>query len=421
MATRKMHASLATLCLAVAGALLPAADARAFESPTFLFSGYGTLGVVRSDNRHADYLVDAFKPDGPGYTREWSPDVDSRLGAQVSANFGSRLSAVVQVLAQQRHDDTYKPVVEWANVRYEVTPDLSVRAGRVVLPVFMVTDSRRVGFANPWVRPPVEVYSMVPVTNSDGVDASYRLALGAATATIQLTAGRSSSDFPSSSGFEAGTADARKLLAMNINVEAGPFTARASYGNARLTIEALKPFFDAFRQFGPEGIAIAERYELDDRRVTFVGLGASYDPGRWFATAEWAEFDTRSVVGKKRAWYVSGGPRLGKFTPYVTYARIDSENDISDPGLTLATLPPPLVPTAAFLNAALNMQLGSAPQQETVSIGARWDFLNNAALKVQYDHVRLAEESRGTFGNIQPGFRTGSTVRIFSVAVDFVF
>ena len=391
------------------------------EAPRFTFGGYGTLGVVHSSNGHADYLVDAFKPDGPGYTHRWSPDVDSRLGLQASAAFGSRLSAVVQVLAQQRHDDTYTPVVEWANVKYEVTPDFSVRAGRVVLPIFMVTDSRRIGYANPWVRPPVEMYSLVPVTTNDGVDASYRLRAGEATATLQLTAGRSSSDFPSSSGFEAGTAEARKLLAGNAVVEYGALTTRVSYGNARLTIEALEPFFDAFRQFGPAGIAIADRYHVNDRRVTFVGLGASYDPGRWFASGEWAEFNTRSIVGKKRSWYVTGGARLGKFTPYATYARVDSEGDITDPGLPLAGLPPQLAPLAFGLNAALNMQLGAAPQQETISVGARWDFLRNAALKLQYDHVRLDEESRGTFGNIQPGFRTGSTVRLFSIAVDFVF
>ena len=412
---------LRTRAAAIAAVLALPAAAAALEAPTFTFGGYGTLGVVHSDNDQADYLVDAFKPNGPGYTKEWSPDVDSRLGLQGTASFGSRLSAVVQVLVQQRHDDTYKPVVEWANLKYQVTPDLYVRAGRVVLPIFMVTDTRRVGYANPWVRPPVEVYSLVPVTSSDGVDAAWRLRAGDVSTTVQLTAGRSSSDFPDSSGFDAGTAEGRKLLAANALLEWGPLSARVSYGNARLTIEALNPFFDAFRQFGPPGQAIADRYHVDDRRVTFVGLGASYDPGAWFVTAEWAEFDTRSIVGKKRAWYGSGGLRLGKVTPYATYARIDSEGDISDPGLSLAGLPPHLVPAATALNAALNMQLGAAPQQETISIGARWDFLRNAALKVQHDRVRLDESSRGTFGNWQPGFRLGSTVGIFSLAVDFVF
>ena len=417
MTVNRMRTAHSLLLAALA---LPGAAA-ALDAPTFMFSGYGTLGVAHSDNGEADYLVDAFKPNGPGHTRDWSWDTDSRLGGQVTATFGAGFSAVVQVLVQQRYDDTYKPIVEWANLKYEITPDLSVRAGRVVLPIFMVTDSRRVGYANPWVRPPVEVYSMVPVTNNDGVDASWRLRAGDALATIQVTAGRSDSRFPSASGFEAGKAEARRLVAANATIESGPFTGRVTGGEARLTIRALRPFFDAFRSLGPAGQAIADRYDVDDRKVTFLGLGASVDPGAWFAMAEWTLFDTRSVVGKKNAWYVSAGPRLGKVTPYATYARVVSKGPTSDPGFPLQGLPPPLQPQVAALNAALNMSLGSAPEQSTASLGVRWDFLRNAALKAQYDHVRMDDGSRGTFGNIQPGFRPGGRARIFSLAVDFVF
>jgi hypothetical protein len=419
MAPRRIRATPRRLV--AAAVLLHALTAWSQDAPRFLFSGYGTLGVAHSNNDQADYLVDAFKPNGPGFTRDWSWDVDSRLGAQLSAIFGPRLSAVVQVLAQQRHDDSYRPVVEWANVKYQVTPDFSVRAGRVVLPIFMVTDSRRVGYANPWVRPPVEVYSLVPVTSSDGMDAAYRIDFGAVASTVQVTAGRSTSRFPNSSGFEAGTAEGRKLFAANATFESGAFTGRVTYGDARLTIAALDPFFDAFRQFGPEGIAIADRFHVRDRRVTFMGVGATYDPGQWFVMGELARFNTRSIVGDKVAWYVSGGYRIGKFTPYATFARARSRDDVSHPGLTLPFYPPEVQPVAAALNAALNMQLGVAPQQSTASLGARWDFHPSAALKVQYDRVRLDHGSRGTFGNVQPGFQPGSTVSVFSVAVDFVF
>jgi hypothetical protein len=404
----------------VAVALAPALSL-AQSWPQLTFSGYGTLGAAHSDNDQADYLVDAFKPNGPGYTRDVSWDVDSRLGLQAAARFTPSVSAVVQVLVQQRHDNSYRPVVEWANLKFDATPDLALRAGRMVLPVYMVTDSRRVGYANPWVRPPVEVYSMVPVTSIDGADAIWRTPLAGGTNTMQLTLGRSSSDFPDASGFDAGTAEARKIVAFVDNFEIGAFTLRGSYGEAKLTIEAYREAFAVFRQFGPAGEAIADRYVPDDRRVTFVGVGATYDPGPWFATGEYARFNTRSIVGHRSAWYLSGGARLGKFTPYATYARIDSESDTSDAGLPVAALPAPLQPTAAMLNAALNAQLNALPRQNTLSLGVRWDFYRNAALKVQYDQVSLADGSFGTFGNVQPGFRFGGKVRIFSAAVDFVF
>lgn len=416
---RVSRSSALSSALALLALALHPGAARAQQS--VLFSGYGTLGVVHSDNRHADYLVDAFKPDGPGFTRAWSADVDSRIGGQVTALLAPRLTAVVQVLAKQRYDDTYTPVVEWANLKYEVTPDFSVRAGRVVLPVFMVTDSRRIGYANVWVRPPVEVYSMVPVTSSDGADASYRWTAGELVSTLQVTAGRSDSRFPSAMGVESGEAKARRLIAGVASMEHGFATVRLTYGRASLTVDAYAPLFDAFRQFGPPGAAIADRYDLKDRAVTFAGIGASYDPGAWFAMGEWAKFDTRSILGSRSAWYVSAGRRFASITPYATYARTRPARSTSDPGLSLAGLPPSVLPIAAGLNAALGAQLVRVPVQRTVSLGVRWDFLRNAALKFQYDDVRPGAPSAGTFGQLQPQFQPGTRVRLFSAAVDFVF
>jgi len=387
----------------------------------FSFSGYGTLGVVRSSERNADYLVDQFKPTGPGFTHEWSPDVDSRLAGQMTLKVSQSLTGVVQVIVQQRYDDTYKPEVEWANLKYDITPDLSVRAGRTVLPVFMVTDSRKVGYANPWVRPPVEVYGLVPLTHSDGIDGSFRWPIGAFNNTFQATYGRADIKFPLPVSGGVGDAKVRDILALVDTLEHGFLTLRLNYGQAKLTIDAFDPLFNAFRQFGPAGASIADRFELKDRRAEFVGAGVGYDPGAWFAIAEWAQFDTHSVVGKRSAWYVSGGARLGALTPYATYSRVKVDSATSDPGLPLAGLPPQLAQTVAILNGALNAQLSFVPAQTTWSAGVRWDAWRSVALKAQYDHVRRDQGTNGTFGNIQPGFQPGGSANIFSVAADFVF
>jgi len=408
----------------VAAAVLAACGAAHADDdgPKLKLSGYGTIGVAHSDNRDADYLVDSFKPNGPGATREWNADTDSRLGLQASAELSPRVSAVLQVISQQRFDGSYRPTIEWANVKYTPLPDLNLRAGRIVLPVFMVTDSRRVGYANPWVRPPVEMYSMVPVTSSDGIDASYRMTLSPTTAnTLEVTAGRSDAKFPPSQGLGTGTAEVRDIVAAADTFESGFLTVRLNYGQARLTIPEYRQFSDAFRQFGPAGGAIADRYGVDGKLVKFVGAGASYDPGPWFAMAEWAQFDTHSVIGKKGAWYVSAGHRWNKFTPYATYASLKGLSNTSDPGLPLAGLPPQAAAVAAQLNAVLNGQLSVLPSQSTVSLGVRWDLLRSAALKLQYDRVALGSGSHGVFGNIQPGFQAGSTVHLISATLDFVF
>ena len=197
---------------------------------------------------------------------------------------------------------------------------------------------------------------------------------------------------------------------------------RITYQKTKLTIESVAPFFNSFRQFGPEGIAIADKYDADNKPLPSLALGASYDPGKWFLMGEWSHVNLHSFLGEKSAWYASGGYRLGEFTPYLIYAQAKADSNTSDPGLTLSGLPPFLVGPAAGLNAGLNALLrGSIPVQNTISIGERWDLMKNADLKLQFDHTRIGSGSSGTLINIQPGFQPGGKVDAFSAAFDFVF
>lgn len=404
-------------------AALHAANARADEPGPSMFSlsGFGTLGLVHSSEDKADFTSTPFKPNGAGYSRTWSGDVDSLIGVQVGANLTQQLSAVMQVISEQNYDNSYRPQVKWANVKYQITPDFSIRLGRTALPIFMVSESRKIGYANPWVRPPVEVYSLVPVTGNNGVDASYRLHLGAATDTFQVTAGRANARFPSSPAFGALSVQSRDQLAFANTLEQGFTTLRVNYGQARVTVPELRPLFAALRQFGPQGAALADKYSVERRLVSFVGIGASYDPGPWFIMGEWGHVDTRSVLGERTGAYATAGYRFGGFTPYLTYARTRVGGNISSPGLDTSALPPALAGPATGLNAALNAILGAQPVQNTLSVGGRWDVIRNTSLSLQLDHSRIGAGSPGPLTNTQPGFKPGGKLTVFSAALDFVF
>jgi hypothetical protein len=385
-------------------------------SSVFSFSGFGTVGETHSSEDKADFTASIFQPNGAGHTRSWSPEVDSLIGGQLSARITPELSAVVQVIAQQNYDGTYRPHVEWANIKYQFTPDLSARIGRVELPTFLFSDTRKVGYTYPWVRPPVEVYSLLPITASDGAGFSYRLNLGDLSNTTQSSYVQSNTQQPDNRG----SANARDSFNISNTTEYASLTFRMSYQHAVLSIASLDGFLDNFKLFGPQGVAISNRYNSDSKPVVTEVIGASYEPGHWFLISEWAHARLNSFLGEERAWYASGGYRTGQFTPYVTYAR-ESAVSNSDPGLTLTGLPPGAAGFAAGLNAGLNAILRSIPDQRTISLGARWDFAKNIDLKVQFDHTRLGPNSDGTLINIQPGFQPGGTVNLFSATLDFVF
>jgi hypothetical protein len=387
------------------------------SAPMFSFSGYGTFGVVHSGENKADFTSTTFKPNGAGYSHRWSADVDSLIAGQVIANLTPQLTAVLQVISEQNYDNTYQPHVEWANIKYQFTPDISMRVGRIVLPVFLVSDSRKVGYSNPWVRTPGEVNGVLPVSNSDGIDASYRVRIGDFTNTVGVMYGQSAVNLPSGGG----TAKAKDAGNITYTGEYGAATAHISYLKTNATVDAYKPLFDGFRQFGSEGIALADKYDISKAHLSFISLGGMYDPGGWFVMSEWCTNDSKVDTFKRSAWYASSGYRIDKFTPFLTYARVKANFNTSDPGLTVSALPAYLAGPATTLNAGLRAVLESVPVQNTVSIGGRWDFMKNADIKLQFDHTRIGAGSRGSLINTQPGFQRGGNVNVFSATFDFVF
>jgi hypothetical protein len=385
------------------------------DVPLFALSGFGTVGVVHSSESHADFATSLLRPNGAGFSHEWSDDVDSKVGGQIIASFAKDFTAVVQVISEQRFDNTYTPYLEWANIKYQVTPDLSVRLGRTVSPNFLVTEQRKVGYANPWLRPPLEIYNLVPISGNDGVDATYKLHIGAVTQSLLATYGRTSATQPDGS-----TDKATRSWVIADTVEYGAMTAHLTYQQADITVSDLHSLLSAFRQFGIQGNAIAEKYDEYNRQGRIISAGAIYDPEKWFVMAEWGIVELHSVLGVRSGWYATGGYRVARFTPYLTYGRLKGDSSTSDPGLNVSELPVFLAGSAEGLNAALNGILGSVPVQRTIALGVRWDLHQNLDLKLQYDHTVHAPGSPGTLINLQPDFTPGGTVNLVSVAFDFV-
>lgn len=391
------------------------------EQAIFSFKGYGTVGLAHSSEKDADFIAHDLQRRGAGRHGNWSAEVDSRLGAQVDAKFNSAFSAVVQVTTEQRYDGKYDPEIEWANLKYQVTPDVSVRAGRIVMPTFLFSDSRKVGYATPWVRPPVEVYSLVPLSRLDGVDGSWRQNIGELNNTLQLGYGKSSARMPDD---EPGKVDAKNGWLVSDTMEYGHSTLRFSYIQARGTITSYKQLFDGYRDLaallGPfipavasQAASVIDKYEPDDKRFSIFSIGASYNPGKWFVMGEYGVIDTNSIYGKRSGWYVTSGHRAGAFTPYISYAESHRNSNSSDPGVAHAF--------AADANRELNKQLSAAPVQKTISLGVRWDCATNIALKMQYDRTNIGSGSPGSLDHQSDDYVNGGKFNVFSVTADFLF
>ncbi len=363
----KLKLEAAVLMLAI---LTAAQGAHAAEPLSmFTLSGFGTLGVAHSSLDTADFTGAAFQPAGAGYSRRWNFAGETKLGLQLTGKFTDKLTALVQVVSHYNYDNTYKPTVEWANVNYALTPDIDIRVGRIELPTFLASDYREVGYANPWVRVPGELYNLEPITNSDGVDASYRLHVAHAVDTLHLIYGRTS--FHVVPG--GAKVQATSIAGVVDTLEYRSLTLHLGYLHAYTS----SPF-------------------LQRSAAAAYSMGVGYDASRWFVQGELARVTADQLTPGYLAGYVTGGVRFGKFTPYATYAlehALDRQTVIPNPNLG----------------------------QRDLSVGLRWDFAKDFDVKMQYEHIWTPSQSAGLFINEQPNFRFGCAANVFSATLDFVF
>lgn len=398
--------SLRPYAIATAAAL--ACGTALADGPEFKFSGFGTLSAVHSDNKDADFVGSIFQPNGAGGTNSWSLAPDSKLAGQVNAVFTPKLSAVLQLVSQHQYDNSYRPLVEWANVKYQATDELSVRLGRIATPTYLLSESRFVGYSNPWVRPPLEAYSVLAITASDGIDATYRSRIGSVNNSVQAYYGTSTSKLPTGGKFQS-----HPGWGVTDSVDIGSLTLRAGYTSIKLDTEIpafaqLQSFVDATIPFAPS----LAKYKANNWELSALALGANYDPGDWFVMSEVIEFKGDSYLSDSTTWYVSAGYRFGKFTPYVTVGGTKAHVHPETPGGNFG------------LNDGINIALYQATaDQRTNSVGVRWDFMQNMAFKAQYDKVSTGNQSTGRFVVPQSSsnFRPGTKVDLFTVALDFVF
>ncbi len=338
-------------------------------SSMFTLSGFGTLGATYSSLHTADYAGAAFEPYGAGASRNIDFADDSRLGVQLTAHFTRKLSALVQVVSHNNYDDSFTPTLEWANLSYAFTPDLNLRVGRIELPTFLTSDYREVGYANPWVRVPPELYDVEPITHSDGIDGSYRMHFGPVTNTVHVLYGESTFHVAPGPLRTQGTG----IFGVFDTTEYHALTTHVGYLHAHVSV----PFATGLP-------------------VSVYSAAASLDMERWFVQAEVARGVVSGLTPGYVAGYATAGVRVGKFTPYATYA---VEHSLDHPVISP------------------NLNDG----QRSASAGVRWDFAKNLDLKLQYDHVWTPAGSTGLFMNEQQDFRLGSGANVLTATLDFVF
>lgn len=397
--SRRLCFCLGIFSVALLGA--GSAAARADGQPAFSLSGFGTLGAVRTDSNEEEFVRDLSQPRGAG--KSWNARVDSVLGVQANWRIAPQVEAVVQAVSRYRYDKTFAPELSWAFVKYEPTPSLSLRAGRLGTEFFMLADSRHVGYSYLTVRPPGDFFWHLPFYSIDGADVAMTWPLGEALLRGKLFYGQSNARLPlADRQWDIGGSP---MAGGYLEFQHDAWLLRASYAN--IVFSSNLPINDRLsRYLGPAAPEAAAFLATDGTRSRYYSLGAVYDSGPWQLQLMLNHIEQGSnVFESSDGGYALAGYRVGQLTPYVAYSWVRSrrgENTLGNPVVA-------------------KIMGDSHADQETVMLGARWDIAGNLALKAQWDGIRGAADSIFPYRNDPPGGRWSGKMDVFSLTMDFIF
>jgi hypothetical protein len=410
-------------------AMLASAGAHAIQ-----LDGFFTVGAAiqnddtNKDNPYVDGAENVYisSLDDRGITTDLTFETDTRFGLQISSDVSENMSVVAQLLARARSAN-FNAIVEWAYADYEFTDWLSLRAGKIKQPVYLVNDYVEVGYAYPWIRPPVEVYYLNnPLNTVNGAELLLAFPVGPGTLSFQPYFGSARDDIPNTQGqayFEA-----ENIVGIDVKYSGSGYIVHASNFQCDVNTYGGLTGVPTNPAFMIPGNAVD--IDLNGKgKCDVTSAGLTLDVANVVLYAEWQERTTTETLsrpfGDQDAWYATLGYRIGKWLPHLTYATIDGKASTVQPGAVC----PVGVPDCSVPGTTFNFPVAI---QSSVTAGLRYEVNDSAALKIEYavvdvenDPTELADANQQTnYGLFDTNFMLfppKDKVGVASIALDVIF
>ena len=404
----KLIPTLLLACL-FAGMARAGADESA---SSFSLRGFGTVGLARSSSDGAEFVRDLSQPVGIK-GGQWSGRIDSILGLQANWQATPQLELVGQVVSRLHYDRSHNPELMWAFAKWEPDPRVSLRAGRIGADFMMLADSRLVGYSYLPVRPPPDFFGPLFFSHFDGADASGTLQVRQGLLRGKIFMGDTQEKNAGKLGvWNTNGSNVRGLV---IDYFQGDWQFRANTAQIRFAENMNTgiisiPLQEAGNLGIPQAIEAAGTLIAKGTVTRFLSAGVVYDRGplQIQGMVNRIKHET-ALFQDSTAGYLLFGYRLGSFIPYLGISRWKTS---SRKGL-------PVIPVASLDEAYRSFVSAADVDRTTYTLGARWDFTGQMALKAQWDSVRASPNASFSFANATPAW-TGK-MDLISITLDFVF
>lgn len=398
--------------------LPPGQQVQAFDLGTerLRVSGFGTLGLTWGGKKNY------------GIQKEYTHDfqygnvsvlTDSVFGLQLDFNITKHLDATIQAVAEDRIRQDFNNIVDWAYLSYRPTSNLVIRAGRMGIDLFMLSEYRNVGYAYLWTHPVIEFYKPISLSHYEGIDFRYSRRIKPGYFEFKVFGGQTGSDINVGNG--EFNLRMRPFVGFNTSLEDNDWKIRLTYSTTDTAfIKApADPLVNALnlvpQALWPQASALHDRLKGVDTQTHYFSAGFSYDKHNWIIQSEFSLIASRWASVDMTNGYLSVGRRIGPVTLYTvgSYARSSSRPRVDQNQILSADLRDLAFATQNLLDAV-------RIDQNTVSVGLRWDFYPRTALKLQWDHTWTRKHGGGLLDLKKP-LDHDITLNMFSANLNFVF
>ncbi|CZF78912.1 hypothetical protein GCE9029_01134 [Grimontia celer] len=388
-------------------------------------SGFGNISAIHSGTEKFGFVYDLTKE---GVFDEWSLEAGSSVGLQLNASLSDDWDFVIQGVVQDRIENDLNKSITWAFLRYKVSPDVTVRVGRIATPIYMLSEYRDVGFAYLWTKPITDFYANIPVTSLNGGDIAYTTPLGNGVIEAKVFGGQS--DVSINTIYESYEVTLSPLIGTKLSyftdqwiLSGSAATAKVDEGNPATTLITNSSSNPSIFQAWPSLQSSLQDFEFENTRFYYYSLGAQYETGDWniqtelsYTDADWPFFPDLA------AGYTSVGRTINDLTVYGFASKAKSVGEIYE-----LEAPPTALLSNPQIGGAYALIKGNLDarviDQETIGIGARYDINSQLSLKGQFERTWLNNNRIGGWSVDEQGLTAPVPDHIdtISISLSFVF
>ncbi|MDX1696509.1 MAG: porin [Ketobacteraceae bacterium] len=319
-------------------------------SDRFRINGFFTGGFAVNDGDDAELAI-------YGIDDNYSTAAVSRLGLQMTFEVTKDMNMTGQLVARGVND--YEVEAEWAYLSWNVTSDFTARIGRQRIPYYLLSEYLEVGYAYPWVRPPIELYN-IPISSTDGIGLLYDFNFGDLSFSTQGYVGAGSGfadqlegeftlnqawgvaqfvewkDFTFRVGYNTSNLDVGNIVDGGVgdNLISGVEASVSLIASRGATMQVL---------LGGEVAPPLSPLPLENIDTQYTSAAMSYDNGSLMVIAEIANLKVDDFIQPAGdGGYLTVAYRFGDWMPHFTYAKFytdsDSDSEVDEllPGLSYA-------------------------------------------------------------------------------------